>query len=228
MEKIKFVVIFIFALFLLSFGAYKATFALFSSTATSTNNVFSSAAQFPKPIATTLVFNEFVYNTTCGNNASQNASNYWIELFNGSAQTVDLKDWRFRDGAGATIQISNAVKTVLSGQYVIITKDGSVFNGNTPCFVKQGTPVEANLGGNSDFLPATTGGVVRLEQPDGVGGFITVDRVEYGPTLNGGVLNAPAMHSVARMPNGIDTALGDTFNVSDFTIDGTPSPGVAN
>lgn len=217
----------------IGFVSYRLSYSFFNDSRNSTSNIFSAASVFPTPtptptpIAQTLVINELVWDTNCGNNASQQAANYWIELFNGSGSQIDLKDWRFRDAVGATIQISNAVKLVNPGQYVLITKDGSVFSGNSPCFTKQGTPVEANLGGNQDFLPATTGGVIRLEQPVGQT-FVVVDRVEYGPTLNGGVLNAPKDQSIARNPNGADSALGDTFATGDFIVDSTVSPGVSN
>ena len=226
-------------LFLACFGfiSYKATLAFFSDTETSTGNTFTAAAVFPTtiptvtptptplPIAQTLVVNEFLWDSSCGNNANAEAANYWLELYNGSAVTVDLKDWRFRDGSGNTVQISNANKFLDPGEYIVITKDGSVFTG---CYTLQGTPETANLGGNSDFLPATTGGVIKLEQPDGLGGFNIIDRVEYGPTQNGGALNAPEDESIARFPNGVDSALGDTFSVADFVIDSTISPGVSN
>lgn len=216
-------------------GIVGTTFAFNSDTETSQTNVFQAAASFGTPtppptptvppIATTLVVNEFLWNTTCGNNANAQAGNYWIELYNGSAVTVDLKDWQFKDANNNIIQISNAVKLVDPGEYIVLTKDGSVFNG---CFTLQGTPEAANLGGNSDFLPATTGGIIKLEQPNGSGGFIVIDRVEFGPTLNSGTLNTPPNQSIARNPNGVDTALGDTFSVSDFIIDSTISPGLGN
>ena len=172
-----------------------------------------------------MVVNEFLWNSSCGQNDTQKALNYWIELYNGSSSTVDLKDWRFHDANNNTIQISNAVKLVDPGEYIIITKDGSVFTG---CYTLQGSPETANLGGNENFLPLTTGGVIKLEQPDGSGGFNVVDRVEYGPSQNSGTLDTPADQSIARNPNGVDSALGDTFAVSDFAVDSTISPGVAN
>ena len=220
-----------------------STFAYFSDSETSTNNTFVASSSFPSPtpspssspspspspapppIAQTLVVNEFLWNSSCGQNATAKARNYWIELYNGSGSTINLKDWIFRDGSGSTIQISNSNKFLSAGGYIVITKDGSVFNG---CYILQDSPEQANLGGNQDFLPATTGGVVRLESPDGSGGFIVVDRVEYGPALNSGVLNTAADQSIARSPNGVDSALGDTFAVSDFAVDTTPSSGVAN
>ena len=85
-----------------------------------------------------------------------------------------------------------------------------------------------NLGGNPDFSPTATGGVIKLEKPDGSGGFIVVDRIEYGPSKNGGVLNAGTYQSIARSPNGADSALGDTFDPDDFAVDTTPSAGVSN
>ena len=192
---------------------FQSTFAYFSDTETSTNNIFTASSSFgspspspspipspspsptPPPIAETLVVNEFLWNSSCGQNDTQKALNYWIELYNGSSSTVDLKDWRFHDANNNTIQISNAVKLVDPGEYIIITKDGSVFTG---CYTLQGSPETANLGGNENFLPLTTGGVIKLEQ------------------------------SIARNPNGVDSALGDTFAVSDFAVDSTISPGVAN
>src|SRR3989344_868883 len=213
---------------------FHSAFAFFSDSETSTNNSFVASSSFPSPsptpppIAQTLVVNEFLWNSNCGQNATAKARNYWIELYNGSASTVDLKDWRFHDANNNIIQISNAQKLLDPGEYIVITKDGSVFSGGNPCYVLQGTPEQANLGGNQNFLPATTGGVIRLEEPDGSCGFIVVDRIEYGPSQNSGALDTSADQSIARSPNGVDSALGDTFAVSDFALDTSPSPGVAN
>jgi len=229
-EIIFFAVAVVAVLSILSFGITKA---LFSDAATSTNNTFVASNAFPTAtptitptpgIAQTFVINEFLWDSSCGN-ASQEPGNYWIELYNGSSAIVNLKDWQFRDGNNNIIQISNSNTFIDPGEYVVVSRSSSVFSG---CYTLQGTPETANLGGNSDFMPTTTGGVVKLEQPNGSGGFTVVDRVQYGPSQNGGLLNAPEDQSIARSPNGFDSALGDTFNTLDFIIDSTISPGVAN
>jgi len=198
------------------------TSAFFSDTANSTNNVFTAAESFGPPIAQTLVVNEFLWSSACTPNPDQK---FWIELFNGSADTVNLKDWRFKDADGTTIQISNANAFISPGAYVLITKSASTFTG---CYTNQGGVIVLNLGGNPDFSPTATGGVIKLEKPDGSGGFIVVDRSNMGPSKNGGVLNAGTDQSIARSPNGADSALGDTFDPDDFAVDTTPSAGVSN
>ncbi|MBI4137452.1 signal peptidase I [Candidatus Roizmanbacteria bacterium] len=196
------------------------THAFFSDTAASTNNIFQADESFGPPIAQTLVMNEFLWNSSCSPNADQK---FWIELFNGSSSTENLKDWQFRDADGTVIQISNANHNIAPGEYRLITKSASTFTG---CYVNQGGVAVLNLGGNPDFSPGATGGVIKLEKPIGES-FEVVDRIEYGPTLNGGALNTLNDQSIARIPNGVDSALGDTFAVTDFEVS-TLSAGIAN
>jgi len=175
----------------------------------------------PIPIAQTLVISEFLWNSGCTPNPEQI---FWIELFNGSASQENLKDWQFTDSDGTVIQISNADHLLDPGEYILISKSTSTFTSG--CYTNQGGVDVLNLGGNPDFSPSGTGGVIKLEKPNNLS-FDVIDRVEYGPTLNSGNLDTSTDESIARTPNGIDTALGDTFAASDFQVKSSPSPGVA-
>ncbi|OGE10621.1 signal peptidase I [Candidatus Curtissbacteria bacterium RIFCSPLOWO2_01_FULL_42_26] len=208
---------------------FQSTFAFFSDSETSTNNIFVASTSFPSPsptpppIAQTLVVNEFLWNSSCTPNPE---TKFWLELFNGSTVQVNLKDWQFKDGNNNTIQISNANAFIDPGEYVLITKSSSTFSPS--CYSNPGGVEVLNLGGNPDFTPTATGGVIKLEKPITTTTFEVVDRVEYGPIQNSGALNTSANQSIARNPNAVDTALGDTFATGDFAVDTTPSPGVAN
>ena len=185
--------------------------SLFSDTETSKGNVLQAADWSPPvQVAKTLVVNEFLWNSTCTPNPE---TKFFLELYNGYDVQVDIKDWQFKDGNSNTIQISNAQFFIQPGQFVLITKSNSTFTG---CYTNPTNATILNLGGNPDFTPAATGGVITLEKPVSPGVFEVVDRIEYGPTLNGGALNAGNNLSIERVPAGLDTALGNTFAVSDF------------
>ena len=206
------------------FISFKMSYSFFSDSAASTSNTFAASTTFPTPtpaIAQTLVVNEFLWNSGCTPNPEQK---FWLELYNGSGSTINLKDWQFIDGDGTVIQISNANHDLVSGGYILLTKSSSTFSG---CYSNPGGVDVLNLGGNPDFSPSATGGIIKLQKPNGLS-FDTIDRIEYGPIINSGALNTSNDQSIARSPNGVDTALGDTFATGDFAIDSTPSPGVAN
>ena len=213
--------------------AFQSTFAFFSDSETSTNNTFVASSSFPSPtpspspsptpppIAQTLVMNEFLWDSPCNNPEDK----IWIELWNGSNQTINLQEWQLRNGFGNVIQIQNANQNISSGQFVLLVKSNATFN---PQCEGATSVLTLNLGGNPDLSPSGTDGIIKLERPDGSGGFIVIDRIEYGPSQNSGALDTSADQSIARSPNGVDSALGDTFAVSDFALDTSPSPGVAN
>jgi signal peptidase I len=195
----------------------------------SLGNILSAAEDFnssptPSPQsggAATLVMNEFLWNSSCTPNPEKNA---WIELFNGSSVEVDLKDWQFRDGNGAEIQISNAEFTLQPNEYVLIVINNSVFSN---CYENTGDVRVLNLGGNIDFLPETTNGIIYLEKPVD-DSFETVDTIEYGPDRNCGNLNTALDQSVQRTPNAHDTAMGSSFNAGDFGVTDSLTPGLPN
>jgi len=183
----------------------------------SRGNVFSAAESFGPPIAQTLVMNEFLWNSSCTPNSE---TKFWIELYNGYDTEVNIKNWRFTDNNDHIIQITNSNYYIQPEEYVLIAKSNSTFNGQ--CYSNEGDVRVLNLGGNPDFTPEVTGGVIKLERPIGDDQFEVVDRIDYGS----GELITDTDESIQRTPNAIDTALGDAFDVSDFDVTENPTPGL--
>ena len=189
----------------------------FSDNETSSGNVFQASDQFGPPIAQTLVINEFLWDSSCSPNPE---TKFWLELYNGFDFEVNIKDWRFTDGASPAnvIQVSNANFFIQPGEYILITKSNSTFSQS--CYENPSNAEVLNLGGNPDFTPSTTNGVIKLERPENEV-FVVVDRIEYGP----GIIDTETDESIARNPNAVDSALGDTFIVNDFDVQENPTPG---
>jgi len=80
--------------------------AYFSDIEESLGNVFGAADSFDNT-AQTLVINEFLWNSTCTPNPE---TKFFLELYNGFDVQINLKDWRFLDGNGNIVQISNSNK----------------------------------------------------------------------------------------------------------------------
>ncbi len=99
------------------------------------------------------------------------ADGEWVELFNPGSSAVDINGWRIRDSdydshvidAGGTLEIA-------AGGFLVLAINGEYsLNGHV----------------NSDytyssFLLGNSGDEVILEKPDGGGGWMEADRVEYG------------------------------------------------
>lgn len=191
------------------------TLAFFGDTETSSGNVFQAAAEFPTPppppIAETLVINELLPVSSCN---SGQTNGQFIELWNGSDSTVNLKDFSLSDGSN-TIAIANSNTDLPSGAFAILVKANGVINqclgGNVS------GAVTVNLGGTIDLNT----GIMKLIDTDGVS---VLDRVEFGAS-NSGALQTFSDQSVERNPLGVDTALGDTFAVADFAKQCPVTPG---
>ena len=194
--------------------------SFFSDKELSPANFFQASDDFGGPqIAQTLVINELLWNSSCTPNPE---TKFVIELYNGYSTQVDIKDWRFVEGDGTVIQISNAQFFIQPNSFVLIVKSESTFSG---CYTNYTNAPVLNLGGNPDFTPTATGGIIKLEKPTGPSTWEIVDRVEYGPTLNSGTLNTAVNQSIERVPIGLDSALGDTFQVNDFILREFPTHG---
>jgi signal peptidase len=174
------------------------TKAYFSNVGLSSNNVVA-AKQF---IATTLVINELIYSSSCTPNPGDKIA---IELWNGSAVTVNLKDWSLRDQLGNTVQISNSNTNLPSGQFALMSKSNSTFVSG--CYGTEPSGViTVNLGG-SIVINSTSGFLELLDSTSTV-----IDGVAYGSPNP----VAAADKSIERKQLGFDTATGNGFNASDF------------
>lgn len=95
------------------------SFAFFSDTATSSDNVFSAADIFPGALGS-VVINEIMWMGSQGN-----ASDEWIELRNMTGSTIDLSNWtvfNLGTGTGGTITIPSG-KSVGPNSFFVIAND---------------------------------------------------------------------------------------------------------
>ncbi len=224
MNKLKFVFLAIIFTLVIGFMSYKGAFALFSDTATSTNNVFSASQTFPTStpsptpppqIAQTLVINEILPHSTC---FQGNTENQFVELWNGTGGDVNLQSFKFSDGTNV-IAVSNSSVILPSHAFAILVKDGGLI-GKNKCITDVNGAITPNLGGQID-LSATT--LQLLDNSSNV-----IDVVKFGTNSATTIPIPPTDKSVQRVPTGEDTALGASFAPSDFNfgVSGTPSPGL--
>lgn len=181
------------------------TFSFFSSSAQSNNNVFTASATFPTPtppIAQTLVMNEVLPVSSCN---SGQTNGQFVELWNGSGGSVNLQNYKLSDGTNI-IAIANSNTSLANGAFAILVKSEGLINqclgGNV------NGAVTVNLGSNINLNT----GLLKLIDTDGT---TVLDRVEFGAS-NSGVLQTIPDQSIERVVLGLDSALGDTFAVSDF------------
>ncbi len=221
MNKNIFISLF-FILILVTLVSYSVTHAFFKSTGTSTNNVFAAAAQFPTPtngptptptpipIAQTLVINEILPHSACKQGQSENQ---FVEIWNGTSSTVDLKSFKLSDGTN-TIAISNSVANLASHAFAILVKDGGLI-GNNKCIPDVHGAITPNLGGQVNL---DTGLLELLDAGNAV-----IDTVKWG--TQSASLNPAIEQSIERVPLGHDTAFGINFNPTDFIVRETTTPG---
>src|SRR3989344_703888 len=186
-----------------------SSFAFFSDTETSTNNIFTAADSFGPPIAQTLVINEILPDSNCDLGGDKSAA--WIELWNGFSTSINLQDFQLNDGT-ATVDIVSSSTTLAPNSFALIAKDNSVW---TQCYTPAAGAITVNLGNNSPINLSS--GVIRLLDEND----IVIDRVEFGS----GDLNPSPDQSIERVILGQDSALGDTFVASDFSKQCPSTPG---
>jgi hypothetical protein len=210
------------------FWSYRIIFAFFSDTAVSANNTFTAAAQFPitspitptpTEVATTsaaLVINEIYFDVAADKGDEGNLANpdEWIELYNPTGVTVNIKDWFIGD-AGDSDNVSSSNRFVPPGGFVLIAKSNSTWSLWTEDPDADQVPIGDKIG---DGL-ANTGDIVILR--DNFGNLI--DQVSWGTNttaFNPSVSGVAEGHSIERDPDGVDTNTN-----ADFVDRNPPTPG---
>jgi len=191
-------------------GAFFVTAAVASSFYVDTEQAqanFLGAAASYDTIAQTLVINEVLPDTSCfqGQTEAQ-----WIELFNGTGGTVNLKNFKITDGS-TTIDVVNSNTNVPSGAFALLAHSTAIWN---DCYDNNGV-ITANLGGQLDIDT----GFLQLQSSTSA----IIDTVQWAGATG---LNPVINQSIERDPDGLDIALGATFNASDFVVQTTPMPGL--
>lgn len=160
------------------------------------------------PIIQTLVMNEILPDSSC---SSGQTEGQFVELWNGTAGTINLQDFKLSDGT-TTLAIANSNTNLSSHAFAVLVKSVGVINQCLGGDVHGATTV--NLGGQVDL------GVGQLRLLDS--GDNVIDTVLWGSGPN----PAPAQNqSIERDPTGHDSDTGTGFTPSDFVIRSTPSPG---
>jgi hypothetical protein len=111
-----------------------------------------------------VVINEIMYAPSTGEPE-------WIELYNRTTVTVNIKKWKFSDNT-STVTITNEVKEILPGSFIVLTRDSSILN----YYNVQSEIIEFNL-------PAlnNTGDAVVIKDSIGV----IIDSLYYYPDWGG-------------------------------------------
>jgi len=189
----------------------------------SAGNVLSAAATFPTitpdptpvPVrqrGTTLVINEVMPNAECGNEKNPKQVQ-WLEVYNGSSVTVNLKDFQIQDGDSNKVALVNAGNINLDpGEFALLSHDNSPWTGD--CF-ENNSSLTANLG--TGDLDLNTGTLQLLDSSDTV-----IDTVKWGGS---GEASPGFGQSVERIGVGIDSATGSDFAPLDLISRIVPTPG---
>lgn len=209
----------------LTYGAV-ASVSFFQDTEASPDNVFSASETYATPgpsptstptptptpaIAQTLVINEVLPDTSC--TVGQNKEAQWLEVYNGYNVTVNLKDFEITDGVN-TIDLVTANTNLGPGLFALLAHDNAIWQQNG-CY-DDNNALTTNLGGGTFDIDTS---LLQLIDPSQV----IVDTVQWGGATG---LNPTQNQSIERNPDGFDTALGSSFNASDFVVRPTPFPGL--
>src|SRR3990172_2420160 len=192
------------ALVLISFST-----SFFFDIETSIGNILGASDDFGgPPIAQTLVMNELLPLSSC--NSGQTNGQY-LELWNGSGGTVNLKDFKLSDGTN-TIAIANSNTDLPNGAFAILVKSNGVINQCLGGTVNGAVTV--NLGGTIDLNTS----VLRLLDSSDV----VIDTLIWG---NGGDLQPSTDQSIERVPTGKDSQTGINFEPTDLIVKEKYTPG---
>ena len=197
------------------------TLSYFADSESSPSNILGAGSwqlePTPPPATSsgTLVINEVYYNPDDDHilgNASENNFE-WIELFNGSSSTVNLKDWQIVDNSTSR-SISNSNRYIGPGEFIVLGKAENirvVWGIDNNLFVAIGNLIGGGLANGGDELHL-------LDADDN-----EVDAVSYGSNLNAlspSVGLVAEGHSIERLSPGLDADTAD-----DFFDNETPTPG---
>jgi len=198
------------------------TGSFFGDTETSTTNILGAAEEFgtpeptpPPDITGLVVINEVYYDPDSEHMQGNPDENdfEWVEIFNNSTETINLKDWSLQDNT-STDSISHSDRNLGPGEKVVLAKADNVrviWGISQEQFIAIGNNIGNGL--------ANTGDKLILKDSEGK----IVDQISYGTNidiLNPSITDVVEGHSIERSPAGTDT---DT--AADFVDNIAPSPG---
>lgn len=207
LRKIKLLIVLTF----LSFSQISSSKAILNDIEISKDNIISAGVWGEKPTYPKIVINEVSYNSV-NNEFCNDDKNEWIELYNGTENAVNLKDWELRDDDG-TRKIINSNTWIPSFGFAVLSHDNSTW---IHC---------ANLAAGAEVIQLTGPKNAWLENEgdklylfDPLGN--EVDFVSWGGAEAGWDLDVLSGGSIARKEKGVDT---DSPN--DWEPLTSPNPG---
>lgn len=187
-----------------------------NGTATSTDSVTVNVVPAPS-VANTVVLSEVLYDLA--NDGSQGSEtsgkNEWLEIYNGTAGTVDFNGWYLVDAGGSTSTIATTSTPVASGGYLLVLNSTttadfwSIPASTTVVVLGDGEKMSLTNGADSIRLFNSTD-----DDVDAVGWEGNQDAFDSTG------LAAPAGSSIARVP-----VTTDTGSVDDWEVSTPPTPG---
>lgn len=225
--KLLFALIMVLALALWTIVPSGQVFAFFNSIASSLGNTVASAKIFtPREVslANHVVINEVLYDTIDSQDIYKQEGKtrgQWVEIYNPTANPVDLTGWSLEDNSGASKaqKLEGVVPQNSTLLLISIAQNDFKSIWSIPSGV---VFVEANLGKIGNGLDPL-GDTLVLKDKDGN----VVDKMSWGkdasgfsPSCKNLCSTAPSGESLKRSP-----AANDTDKPSDFISNKTPSPG---
>ncbi len=101
--------------------------------------------------------------------AVNDANGEWFEIYNSTDADINLNGWRYRDNGIGNFNIAKDLIVQSKGYKVLVKDDDLATNGGIAGGYKLASSF--NLGNKRDEI--------IIEKPNGSGGFVEVDRVEY-------------------------------------------------
>lgn len=194
---------------IVSFVFLQVTQAFFTDSASSTNNSFSAANEFPPltaPVAS-IVINEVFQATT---NPPE-----WIELYNTTGAAIDVSGWKVSDNTDTDTFPTTSPIPANGYAVVVPTSSTAVVPASAITIILSNATIGSGLTAGGDR-------VILKNSSD-----IEVDKMSWGSDTTAGfptpLPTPPAGSSFARNPNG-----ADTNSNADWQLDDSPSIGVSN
>ena len=186
------------------------TSAFYSDEEKSSGNIFGAAESFGPQIAQTLVVNELLPNSSC---AVGPKPGIWLEVFNGYNTSVDLKDFDLFDGTNTIALLHSGSLTLDPGEFGLLAHDQSIWNG---CEPDRDTSADTGQLGTGSFNLNSQ--FIQLRDP----GDVVIDTVQWGGS---GEATPAQNQSIERVPIGLDSAIGTSWESTDFIVRQNPTPG---
>lgn len=179
-----------------------------------TRPVLEVAFSAPPATTTHIVVNE-VY-ADVGSGKGFEGTNEWVELYNPTPSSVDIKNWQICDaGACDTLATTSSSILIPSHGFAVITPNASTWTN----WILPGAAVKIVIGSNIGGGLANAGDGVIVKNASSV----EIDAMSYGTDtskLNPAVSVSGEGHSLARIIKGYDTNAA-----TDWIINATVNPG---